>query len=180
MSMRSFADSFHVVGLRNAKFFAEDLFRESFASEFPVPPVASDLSNSTPHADWHQYVAFYKWSEESVEPVGFCNWIRHADVYLGGGMCVRRNFYRRLPRLHLDECKQRGGVAQIMLEAAGQTLNDCAAWFGYCGDKKAYIVDTRFGFQPTDRPYVLVKWFRDVPAERKRELIDQIAAIGPF
>jgi hypothetical protein len=171
--MTSFVDSFHVVGLRNAKFFAADLFRESFAADFPVPPEAS-------RADWHQYVAFYKWSEASIEPVGFCNWMRHGDVYLEGGMCVRRNFYRRLPKPQWDECKQRGGVAQIMMETAAERLNDCAAWFGYCGDKKAYIVDTRFGYQPTDRRYIIAKWFRDVPDERKRELIDQIAALGPF
>jgi hypothetical protein len=85
-----------------------------------------------------------------------------------------------LPKPHWDECKQRGGVARIMMETAAERLNDCAAWFGYCGDKKAYIVDTRFGYRPTDRRYIIVKWFRDVPDERKRELIDQIAAIGPF
>ena len=39
--MKSFADSFYVVGLHNAKFFAEDLFRESFASDFPVAPEQS-------------------------------------------------------------------------------------------------------------------------------------------
>ena len=178
--MTSFADSLYVVGLRNAKFFAADLFRECFASDFPVPQEASSLSISTPRDDWHQYVAFYKWSEASIEAVGFCNWIRHGDVYLEGGMCVRRNFYRRLPSPHWDECKQRGGVAQIMMETAAEELNDCIAWFGYCGDKKAYVVDARIGYQPTDRPYVIVKWFRDVSAERKQELIDRIAAIGPF
>ena len=35
--MKYFADSLHVVRLGNAKFFAEDLFRERFASDFPVP-----------------------------------------------------------------------------------------------------------------------------------------------
>jgi hypothetical protein len=178
--MKSFADSLHVVRQRNAKFFAEDLFRESFASDFPVPPEASDQSSSARGGDWHQYVAFYKWSETNVEPVGFCNWIRHGDAYLEGGMCVRRNFYRRLPRPHWEECKLRGGIAQIMMETAAGELNDCAAWFGYCGDRKAFIVDTRFGYRPTDHRYVIVKWFRDLPAERKRELIDQVAALGPF
>jgi hypothetical protein len=159
--MRSFVDSFHVVGMRNAKFFAEDLFRESFASEFPVPPEASNPSISTPRADWHQYVAFYKWSEANIEPVGFCNWIQHGDVYLEGGMCLRRNFYRRFPAPHWGECKRRGGVAQIMMETAAQKLDDCVAWFGRCGDKRAQLVLTRFGYQPTDRRYVIVKWFRD-------------------
>jgi len=178
--MKSFADSLHVVGLWNAKFFAEDLFRESFASDFPVPPEVSSLSTSARGADWYQYVAFYKWSEASIEPVGFCNWIRHGDAYLEGGMCVRKNFYRRLSRPHWQECKLRGGIPQIMMDTAAEKLNDCAAWFGHCGDKKALSVVTRFGYHLTDRPHVIVKWFRDMPTERKQELIDQVAALGPF
>ncbi len=172
--MRSFADSFHVVEMRDAKFFAEDLFRDSFASEFPVPPETSA------RADWHQYIGFYKWSEANLEPVGFCNWIQHGDVHLAGGLCVRSNFYRRLSRSHLDECKQRGGVAHIVLETAAEHLRNCSGWFAHCGDKRAQLALARFGYQRTDRPYVLAKWFRNGPAERKRALIDQIAAIGPF
>src|SRR5437764_11056772 len=144
--MKRFEESIHVVGLQNAAFFASDLFHESFGSAFPVAQDESALRISTPEHHWHQYVAFYKWSEINIELVAVCNWIRHGDVYLEGGLCVRRNFYRRLPEQHWSECRRLGGVAQIMLETAARELNDCTAWFGYCGDKKSYLVNLRIGY----------------------------------
>ena len=178
--MLPFDQALHVVGLKNARYFAERLFRDCFASAFPVPQEASAMPTPTPSQQWFQYVALYKWSDTHLEPVGFCNWIRFGDVYLEGGMCVDKTIYRRLPKEHWAACKARGGIAQIMMETAASELDDCDAWFGYCGDKKAYIVDSRVGFRPTGRPYLIVKWFRQVSPERQRELEDKVAAIGPF
>jgi hypothetical protein len=178
--MKSLDESLRVSFFRNAEYFAADLFYESFRIPFPVPREHSGLSIPTPPEHWWQEVAFYKWSETHLEAAGFCNWIRYADCYLCGGMCVRNNFYRRLPREHWVACRERGGIAQIMLEAAFHDLTDCTAWFGYCGDKKAYIVDIRSGYQPTRHPFVIVKWNADLADAQKRELEDRIAAIGPF
>lgn len=178
--MKTFSEATSVVRFRDASFFAADLFYNSFRLPFPVPRDNCGLPIPTPPEVWRQYVAFYKWSEKVLEPVGFCNWIRYGDVYLEGGMCVRTNFYRRLPKSHWQECRARGGIAQIMMEKAEGELNDCIAWFGYCGDKKAYIVDTRVGYQPTGKDYIIAKWFREVSDARRQELTNRVAAIGPF
>jgi hypothetical protein len=178
--MKSFGSSFYVAGFANAEFFAAELFYESFAVPFPVPRDNCGLSISTPPENWRQYVAFYKWSDAEIEAVGFCNWIRYGDVYLEGGMCVKRNFYRRLPREHWEACRSSGGVAQIVMETAARELNDCAAWFGYCGDKKAFIVDARVGYLPTRHKHLIVKWFADLDANEQGALVDRLAAIGPF
>lgn len=178
--MNAFDDAFSVVRFDDASFFAAQLFEESFRVPFPVPRDDCGLPIPTPKSAWHQFVAFYAWPEGLFEPVGFCNWIRYGDVYLEGGMCVRRTFYRRLPRPHWQACKARGGVAQIMMETAASRLGDCDAWFGYCGDKKAYLVDARVGFEPTDRKYLIVKWFRTVDAARRAELIRRVDQVGPF
>ena len=179
--MRSFMDAVSVVDFPNARYFAEDLFRESFNSDFPTPPMLSTSAGVQEAArTWHQYVAFYKWSETHIEPVGFCNWIRHDDVYLEGGMCVRRNFYRRLPKDQWAQCKQLGGIAQIVMETAATELNDAQAWFGYCGDKKAFIVDSRVGYVPTRHSFLIVKWYRDLSMSQKQALEDKIAVLGPF
>jgi len=178
--MKPFDESLHLSFFRNAQFFAADLFSESFASPFPVPRESAGLSIATPAGNWWQEVAFYKWSESSLEVVGFCNWIRYADCYLCGGMCVRSSFYRRLPREHWLVCRERGGIAQMMLETAFRDLTDCVAWFGYCGDRKAYVVDIRAGYQPTRHKYLIVKWNAELSDARKREVEDSIAAIGPF
>lgn len=178
--MNGFEQSLHVSFFGNARYFAEDLFYESFRHPFPVPRDNAGLAIPTPSDAWRQEVAFYKWSEQHIEPVGFCNWIRHENCYLCGGMCVRASFYRRLPREHWAACRDRGGIAQIMLETAFATLTDCRAWFGYCGDKKAYIVDIRSGYQPTRHRYLIVKWNGELSEAEKGDLEDRIATIGPF
>lgn len=164
----------------NAAQLAGELFHECFRIPFPVPRDNCGLSIPTPPENWHQYVATYRWPDAREETVGFCNWIRYRDVYLEGGMCVRANFYRRMPREHYRECAGRGGIAQMMMECAAQRLNDCKAWFGFCGDAKALAVDLRAGYELTHHDMLIVKWFAPLGEAAKRELVDSIAAIGVF
>ena len=172
--MRSFAESTFVVGMPNAAFFVADLFEEAFGTPFPAPPA------SAADEHWRQYVAFYKWSDASVEPVAFANFIRRGDVYLVGGLCARRNFYRRLPPAHWRECKARGGVVQMLLDAAAQELDDATALFGYCGDAKSWRVSERAGYARTGHRYLIAKWLHRVTEAEKRELEDSVAKVGPF
>ena len=95
-------------------------------------------------------------------------------------MCVRRTFYRRLPREEFREMQAAGGLAQMMMAAAERELDDCVAWFGYCGDAKALAVDLRAGYVETNRRHVIVKWFDTPPPGEQQRLIDEIAKIGPF
>ncbi len=169
--------SLRIFRAADAARLASGLFRECFNADFPEPR-DNALPIPTPPEAWRQYVAAYTWPDGAEETVGFCNWIRHGDVYLQGGMCVRRNFYRRLPREHFRECQSRGGLAQMMMAVAERELDDAVAWFGYCGDAKALAVDLRAGYVTTHRRYVIVKWFKPL-ADRER-LIDEIAAIGAF
>ena len=177
---RSFAESTFVIGMRDASFFAADLFREGFGQPFPTPRETTGLSIATPRGAWHQFVAFYKWSETNFEPVAFVNLIRYGDVYLEGGLCARRDFYRRLTPAHWRECKERGGIVQVLLEHAMAERNDADAWFGHSSNNPAWLVNERLGFQVTRHQYLKVKWFRDIPETRKREIEDQINAIGAF
>ena len=73
-----------------------------------------------------------------------------------------------------------GGLAQMMMAAAERELDDCVAWFGYCGDAKALAVDLRAGYVETNRRHVIVKWFDAPPPAGQQRLIDEIAKIGPF
>jgi hypothetical protein len=177
---RSFAEATFVLGMRDASFFATDLFREGFGQPFPRPRPGAGLSIPTPDETWHQYVAFYKWSETAIEPVAFVNFIRYENVYLEGGLCARRNFYRRLPPEHWRECKARGGIVQVLLEQAMRELADADAWFGHSSNNPAWLVNERLGFEKTRHQYLKVKWFRDLPEARKREIVDRIDAIGSF
>jgi len=177
---RSFAQSLSVKDVGDATTIAGELFQTSFNSAFPTPREFQLGDVLVKKSAWHQYVARYTRADGAVECVGFCNWIRYKDIYLEGGMCVKKNFYRSLPKEEFRECKARGGIAQMMMEAAERDLNDAAAWFGYCGDEMAYRVDQRVGFQPTVHKHLIVKWTRDVDADAQARLIKLIAKIGPF
>ena len=172
-------ESLRIFLARDAARYATDLFRESFNADFPVPH-DNALPVPTPPQNWRQFVAVYRWPDGNEETVGFVNWIRHRDAYLGGGMCVQKTFYRRLPRERFAELQRRGGIAQLILEASFRTIDDCVAWFGYCGDKKALAVDLRAGFQVTRHPYVVVRWNSELSPGEQDDLVDAVAAIGPF
>lgn len=178
--MSTFEAHFHVECFRDASEHASALFRACFGADFPVPREQSALPIPTPAENWRQYVAFYDWPDARREAVGFCNWIRHGRVYLGGGMCVSPTLYRSMPRDHFRACRDRGGVAQLLLEAAFRDFTDCDAWFGYCGDRKAYAVDVRAGMAPTRHPFLVVKWRPGVSDADKAAIEDEVAAIGPF
>ena len=59
-------------------------------------------------------------------------------------------------------------------------LDDADAWFGHSSNNPAWLVNERLGFETTRHQYLKVRWFRDLPEERKREIEDQIDAIGSF
>lgn len=175
-----FSSAFQLIWLDNAEYFASELFFDSFKSPFPRPTPISFGGREIPREGWFQCVAFYKWPNGLIEPVGFCNWIRFGDVYLEGGLCVRGNFYKRLPREHWRECQTHGGVAQLMMEFGAARLNDLPAWFGYCGDKRSLIVTQRVGYQRTAHPYLIAKWFRSLPDSEKEQIVADVSRIGPF
>ncbi len=177
---RTFAEATFVLGMRDASYFATELFREGFGSAFPKPHDGALLAIPTPRDRWHQFVAFYKWSDANIEPVAFGNYIRFENVYLEGGVCARRNFYRRLPPDHWQECKERGGIVQVMMEHAMRELDDADAWFGYTSINPMWLVGERLGYQRTRYPYLKVKWFRALPDARQREIEDRINLIGAF
>lgn len=180
MTSTPFSDAIRIFGVPNAEALAGALFRESFKAEFPVPRDHCGLPIPTPPGDWRQYVAVYTWPGGVEETVGFCNFIKYSQVYLEGGMCVKKGFYKRMPRDHWRECRAQGGIAQMMMKAAERELDDCTAWFGFCGDAMAMAVDLRAGYEPTSRAHLIAKWFRPVDAAERERLVESIAAIGPF
>ena len=172
----STAGGVRIFRTREAPSLAAGLFRECFGANFPVPRDGA-LCIPTPPENWHQYVAVHS-GPAGDETIGFCNWIRHGDVYLEGGMCVREAAYRRLPREDFRAVRERGGIAYMMMAHAAAELHDCKAWFGYCGDGKAMAVDLRFGYVPTRHSHLIVRWRDGVSPDER--LVDAIAAIGPF
>lgn len=178
--MTTFNDAMKVFESKDAARYAGALFQESFNSAFPVPVSYRILETQIQPEDWRQFVAIYMWPDGSEECVGFCNWIKYKEAYLGGGLAVQKNFYRRLSKADFTECSSRGGIAQIVMETAHSQLTDCDAHFGYCGDLKALRVDLRAGYVQIDHPHLLVKWMRPLSESQKQACIDDVTRIGPF
>ncbi len=178
--MIAFNDALKVFETKDAARHASALFQESFNSTFPVPVAYRILETQIQPEDWRQYVAIYTWPDGSAECVGFGNWVKYKDVYLGGGLAVRKNFYRRLEKAHFAECSARGGIAQILMETGIAQLTDCVANFGYCGELKALRVDLRAGYVQTDHPHLLVKWMQNLSVAEQQTWIDDVTRIGPF
>lgn len=183
MSARAtFRDCFHVQRFIDASFFATELFFEAFASAFPAPveTPAIGLREPITQQDWSQYVAFYRWPDGRFEPVGFVNYIRYGPVYLEGGLCTKRDLYRRLPDEHRRECDTLGRVAHLLMEHVATELSDRDAWFAYIGDARSAQVCARVGYQIVRPPYLVAKWFRELSTPQREALIERVAAIGPF
>ena len=159
---------------------AASLFFKRFRQPFPVPRENCGLSIPTPPENWRQYVAVYHPPGAARETVGFCNWIRYGDAYLGGGLCVDEMAYRRMDPEDFRYCRGRGGIAQMLIDLAAHELGDCPALFGYVGDRKSMAVSLRSGFERTGHPYVIAKWLRPLSPIEKRTMVERIAAIGPF
>ena len=178
--MSTFKDALKVFESKEADRVASALFQESFNSAFPIPTAFRILDTQIQPEHWRQFVATYTWPDGTAECVGFCNWIKYKDVYLGGGLAVQKSFYRRLPKPHFTDCAARGGVAQIVMETAAATLTDCDAWFGYVGDSKSMQVVLRVGYVRTEHQHLVVKWMRALPTSARQSWIDDATRIGPF
>jgi hypothetical protein len=66
------------------------------------------------------------------------------------------------------------------MEAAAEELDDRIAWFAYVGDAQSLKVCTPYGYEATNRKYLIARWFRECPSADKSALIERIAALGPF
>ncbi len=178
--MTTFNDSLQVFETKDAARYAGALFQEAFNSAFPVPVAYRILDTQIQPDDWRQFVAIYTWPDGTEECVGFVNYIKYKDAYLGGGLAVQKTFYRRLRREEYSDCAARGGIAQIVMEAAGAQLTDCVAWFGLCGGQKSLRVCLRVGYVQNANSNLIANWMRALPESSKQEWIDEVTRIGPF
>ena len=174
------SDRIQVFRTPEAASYAASLFSRRFRQPFPVPQDNCGLPIRTPAENWRQYVAVYRPPGRAEETIGFCNWIRYGDAYLGGGLCVDETAYRRMDPDDFRYCRGRGGIAQMLIEHAAGELSDCSAWFAYVGDRKSMAVTLRSGDERTGHPYLIARWFRPLSLAEKQSMIDRIAAIGAF
>jgi hypothetical protein len=168
--MKSLSQPFEkilITTVNNGPFFIGELFQRKFAH--PAPDHGFSV------------ICFYRKDWDHFIPVGYINFLPHEEVILvGGGMTDGRAFGHMRGDL-AEKIRGAGGVLYHLLKFGFEEYKDqCDAFFGHAGDRRAYEVDMLAGFEPTKYQHLIAHFHKPLTAERKAFLIDKIHAIGPF
>lgn len=161
-----FDDIVCIEEVRNAEFFAGDLFRRIFHSD---PP------NYGRH-----FIALYRDATGQFLSVGYIHFTAFEDMFLVGGMVVDKRTYRRIPAIDRKIIRDAGGIAEWLLRHTIARFPEAPAVWGHVGDKLAYDVDFRVGFRPTAHRHVIAMWKHELPESEKAARAQRVALLGPF
>ncbi|MEP6483102.1 MAG: hypothetical protein ABJB01_01550 [Rudaea sp.] len=144
-----------------------DLFKRKFAQPFPVMQ--------------HDLVAFFQADDNVLVPLSYSKFVPCGSVLLVGGCCTDGRAFSHMT----DEQKQTltaagGSMAQLLRWGFTRFADQCDAYFGYCGDARAWEVDLSAGFVPTEHDKLLVHWHKPLDEKVRRALVAMAHALGPF
>ena len=146
--------------------FAGHIFRRAFGAEIP------DFE--------HHVVAFVRPAEDLFVPANYVHlWLRD-DVGLIGGASTDGRAFDHLAPETATRIRDAGGLYLQTLRWTFAKFDRCDAFFGYCGDPRAWEVDMQAGFEPTKHDKLIAHWHRPLPAARRDELVERVNAMGPF
>jgi hypothetical protein len=144
-----------------------ELFRRKFGH--PIP-------------DWkHDLVAFVRLGDGLLAPMSYAKFMPFGSVMLVGGCCTDGGAFA-----HLDDSQKAaltasgGAMAQLLRHGFEHFADSCDAFFGYCGDARAWEVDLSAGFEPTGHDKLLVHWHKPINDQLKRGLVAMAQALGAF
>ena len=93
----------------------------------------------------------------------------------------RRGAFGHLAPETATRIRDAGGLyLQTLRWTFAKFADRCDAFFGYCGDPRAWEVDMQAGFEPTKHDKLIAHWHRPLPAARRDELVERVNAMGPF
>ena len=163
------AESLLVTEVSEAEPIVGDLFRRRFFTDsFPDNPC--------------HYVAFIRYQDGALRPVGYVHYTLVGQVALCGGLVIDNRQFRKLPKQFRHTLHDRGGIAEALLRESFQRLPESISTiWGHVGDLQSEKVCLRVGFERTREKYLLVVWRKsDLPEEKRDQLIDHVAAMTPF
>jgi hypothetical protein len=156
-----------ITTVNNGPFFVGDLFQRKFAHSAP------EYGNPV--------ICFYRISWNHFIPVSYASFLPHEEVILVGGAMTDGGALGLMPEGLPDEISKSGGIYFHVLKFAFYHFReDCEAFFGYAGDRRAYDVDIAAGFEPTRHKHLIAYFHKPLTIERKNHLIEKIHGIGPF
>ena len=129
----------------------------------------------------HHFGVFYRDAEERFSPLAYLHFMPYGELLLVGGLCTDGRVFARMSEREREEIRACGGVMLHALRYVFVRLADaCEAYFGYCGDARAWEVDLSAGFEPTGHDKLLVHWHKPINDQLKRGLVAMAQALGPF
>ena len=142
-----------IVKISDASFLAEELFQRCFGQSPPDFPI--------------HYVAFDRVAPQTFKVVGYYH-ITHCGAYvLVGGLCIDDEY---------RDQKLGRALSAIAFEDAGAAK----AFFAYLGNPVSRAVAYRVGYVDTPHQYLMVKWLVGLSQEEQRQLMAEVAKLGPF
>lgn len=136
-----------------------------------------------PIPEWkHDVVAFIRRSADAaLIPMSYAKFAPFGSVMLVGGCCTDGRAFAHLDENQKDALGAAGGsMAQLLRYGFTRFSGQCDAYFGYCGDARAWEVDLSAGFEPTGHDKLLVHWHEPLNEQMKRALVAMAVAIGAF
>ena len=147
--------------------FAQHIFQRKFHQDCPDFP--------------HHIVAFYITAGREFVPASYAHFRPYKSVYLAGGGCTDGNALQNLSEDEKTKLTVANGLLlQTMRYGFIRFADQCEAYFGYCGDDRAWGVFMEAGFEPTSHKHLIARWHKEVSEQRKTELIEEVFTIGPF
>jgi hypothetical protein len=151
----------------DARPFFGDLFQRKFGDPIPDYP--------------HHVGVFHRGADGRFTPLSYLHLLPYGDIILVGGGCTDGEAIRRLPEADRAAIRDAGGLLLHALRYAFERFADrCDAYFGHCGDARAYEVDMQAGFEPTAHDQLIVRWHKPLDPVRRRALVAKAHAIGAF
>ncbi len=144
------------------------------------PLFARKFGHPVPDYPYHVGI-FYRSREGWTRPLSYLHFLPFGDILLVGGLCTDGEVFASMQPHERDAIRDAGGVMVHGLRYSFRRLADrCDAYFGYCGDPRAYEVDMQAGFVPTQHDKLIVHWHKPLDDMRRRALVAKANAIGPF
>ncbi|HZP66990.1 MAG TPA: hypothetical protein VFB32_11840 [Rudaea sp.] len=145
-----------------------DLFRRKFGHAIPA---------------WkHDLVAFVRAAPDApLVPISYAKFMPFGSVILVGGCCTDGRAFAHLSESQKAALGAAGGaMAQLLRYGFVRFAERCDAYFGYCGDARAWEVDLSAGFEATGHDKLLVHWHKPLDARLKLGLVAMAQALGAF
>jgi hypothetical protein len=151
----------------DADFLVADLFRRKFAS--------------TPPDVGRHLVALYRDGAGALHLAGYSHMRPFGEVYLSGGSCSEGATIGAMQPAEREAIYAAGGVWHLILKYAFERYaDDCDAFFGHCGDRRALEVAHAAGFVDAGPEHLIVNWHKPLHPNIRRALVAKVEALGPF